>query len=166
MPDARKTNLPDSDETSRREPPSDEGQDAAEATDLEVEGLQTSNKSGKHSSVEKLAASRPEFGAGRDARAIPGAFGDDDSHAVTGRNAAPGTNQFRCSACGRYFNTAGELAGHEGECRLAKASTEAGRESLQQEDTRPHTPNDAESKTNRFQHGSRRADEASTESQG
>jgi hypothetical protein len=113
MPDARKTNLPDSDETSRRRPP-DDGQDPADATDLEIEGLQTSQKSGKHSSVEKLAASRPEFEAGRDARAIPGAFGDDDSHPVTGRNAAPGTNQFRCSACGRYFNTGGELADTRG----------------------------------------------------
>ncbi len=30
--------------------------------DTSTPGLQTSNKSGKHSSAEKLAASRPEFG--------------------------------------------------------------------------------------------------------
>ena len=115
-----------------------------EDADESIDGLQTSNKSGKHSSVEKLAASRPEFGTGRGAQAVPGAFGDDESHQVTGRNAGPGTNQFRCSGCGRYFNTHGELSTHEPECRLAKAATASGRDSLQHEDSTPHMPNDAD----------------------
>jgi hypothetical protein len=36
--------------------------------------------------------------------------------------ANPGTNQFRCEACGRHFNTEGELKAHEVECVAAKAS--------------------------------------------
>jgi hypothetical protein len=105
--------------------------------------------------VEKLAASRPELGAGRGALPVDGAFGDADDHPITGRNAAPATNQFRCNACGRYFNTPGELAAHEPECRLAKAATPAGRESLRHEDETEHLPNDAESKEHKFQHGTK-----------
>jgi hypothetical protein len=126
-PDNPKTNWPDSDETARNQHP-DSADELMEDASADIEGLQTSNKSGKHSSVEKLAASRPEFGTGRGAVPTPGAFGDDESHEVTGRNAAPGTNQFRCSGCGRYFNTSAEFSAHEPECLLAKAATASGRE--------------------------------------
>jgi hypothetical protein len=153
-PDNPKGNLPDSDETARGKHPYT-GDEPIEDASTDIEGLQTSNKSGKHSSVEKLAASRPEFGAGRGAQPVSGATGEDKSHQPAGRNASPDTNQFRCSGCGRYFNTAGELSAHEPECRLAKAATAAGRESLRHEDTTPHAPNDAESKEHPFQHGTK-----------
>jgi hypothetical protein len=142
-PHSPKTNLPDSDETARNRQP-DAGQEPIEDASSQIDGLQTSNKSGKHSSVEKLTASRPHLGTGTGSKPVPGAFGDDDSHPVTGRNAGPGTNQFRCSGCGRYFNTANELSEHEPECRLAKASTAHGRSSLQREDASEHAPNDAD----------------------
>lgn len=44
------------------------------------EGAQTSNKSGKHSTVEKLNASRPEFGTGAQAKPVDGAHGDVHDH--------------------------------------------------------------------------------------
>src|SRR3954470_3857702 len=106
-PHLPKTNLPDSDETARGKHPY-AGDEQIEDASTDIEGLQTSNKSGKHSSVEKLAASRPEFGEGRGAQQVSGAFGDDEEHLVTGRNASPDTSRFRCSGCGRYFDTAGE----------------------------------------------------------
>jgi len=56
--------------------------------------------------------------------------------------AGPGTNQFRCNACGRYFNTDQELREHSAECRAAKQSTNAGRAELAREDSTPHVPND------------------------
>jgi hypothetical protein len=40
--------------------------------------------------------------------------------------ANPGTNQFRCEACGRPFNTEGELRTHQVECAAAKASGAGG----------------------------------------
>ncbi len=156
-PNNPKTNSPDSDESARGKH-ADAADDVMEDVSLDIEGLQTSNKTGKHSSVEKLAASRPEFGSSAGAQPVSGAFGHDPSHQVTGRNAQPNTNQFRCSGCGRYFSSAGELSTHEPECRLAKAATAAGRESLKHEDATPHAPNDAESKTHRFQHGTKQAD--------
>jgi hypothetical protein len=156
-PNNPKSNFPDSDETARSQHPYT-GDEPIEDASTDIEGLQTSNKSGKHSSVEKLAASRPELGSGRGAQPVSGAFGDDESHQVTGRNAGPNTNQFRCNACGRYFNSEGELSAHEPECRLAKAATSSGRESLQHEDATPHASNDAESKTERFQHGTKKQD--------
>lgn len=124
----RKTNYPDSDQSARPKHPdaaADEGQDV----DTSLSGLQTSNKSGKHSTAEKLAASRPEFGEGRGAQPVDGAFGSEEGNEPrqTGRGASPGTNQFRCNACGRYFNTEAELSQHETECALAKAATSAGR---------------------------------------
>jgi len=67
--------------------------------------------------------------------------------------ASPGTNQFRCNACGRYFNTETELSTHETECRAAKMTTEAGRAELEEQDSRPHMPNDQESEAHPFQHG-------------
>ena len=36
--------------------------------------------------------------------------------------AIPDTNQFRCKACGRHFNSEGELERHRTECAAAKAS--------------------------------------------
>jgi hypothetical protein len=125
----RKMNYPDSDESARDKHPGLKDEDTTEISD-QNENLQTSLKTGKHSSVEKLSASRPEFGTGRGAVPVDGAFGreDDESkeHHTTGRNASPGTNQFRCETCGRYFNTPSELSQHEIECRLAKAATSGG----------------------------------------
>jgi hypothetical protein len=69
--------------------------------------------------------------------------------------AGPDTNQFRCNACGRYFNAADELSTHEVECRTAKAATPRGAEELAREDAKPHLPNDQESKEHPFQHGTR-----------
>lgn len=150
---SRKFNAPDSDQSARKSHHPEEDLDTAEATNSNL-NAQTSNKAGKHSTVEKLAASRPEFAEGRGAQPVPGAFGHDteELHPV-GRNASPGTDQFRCSGCGRYFNTKQELLSHEPECRLAKAATAGGRDSLHQQDATPHAPNDAESKEHPFRHG-------------
>jgi len=125
----RKTNYPDSDESARKQHP-DAAADPIPDADTSVSDLQTSNKSGKHSSAEKLAASRPEFGEGRGAKPVDGAFGKDlpGEHQVTGRLAGPGTNQFRCESCGRYFNTQSEFSAHQAECQLAKEATPSGRE--------------------------------------
>ena len=136
-----KTDLPDSDQSVRSKHP-DSGDENPEDLDAFIPDLQTSNKSGKHSTAEKLAASRPEFAAGRGAQPVDGAFGDDEDHVQTGRLAEPDTNRFRCSACGRYFNTQGELSAHEPECRTAKAATAAGRDSLAHQDATPHRSND------------------------
>src|SRR5438552_8426174 len=106
----RKMNYPDSDQSARKSHPAKGDEETAERTG-ETVNAQTSQKSGKHSSAEKLAASRPEFGEGRGAQPVDGAFGSDEEgeHQVTGRLAAPDTNQFRCESCGRYFNTREEL---------------------------------------------------------
>jgi len=61
--------------------------------------------------------------------------------------ASPGTNQYRCNACGRYFNTEQELSSHEPDCRLAKRATPRGESELDAEDSRPHPPNDQGSKS-------------------
>jgi hypothetical protein len=142
-PHLPKTNSPDSDETARGKHPY-AGEEQIEDASGDIEGLQTSNKTGKHSSVEKLAASRPEFGSSAGAKPVDGAFGDDPNHPVTGRLAGPETNNFRCAACGRFFNSQSELSAHEGECRLAKAATASGRQSLEHEDSTPHARNDAD----------------------
>ena len=74
----KKTDLPDSDESARQKHALEqEDENYSEVTDI-VTDLQTSNKSGKHSTAEKLAASRPEFGAGRGAQPVDGAFGKDE----------------------------------------------------------------------------------------
>jgi len=67
--------------------------------------------------------------------------------------ASPGTNQYRCNACGRYFNTHSELSQHEVECRSAKEATEQGRASLAEEDSKPHRPNDQDADERPFNHG-------------
>jgi hypothetical protein len=69
--------------------------------------------------------------------------------------AAPDTNNFRCNACGRYFNTQGELGVHEVECRRAKTATEEGRRELEREDSKPHQKNDHDSTEHPFQHGTK-----------
>jgi len=135
-PHLPKTNRPDSDETARNKHPFT-GEEQIPDASADIEGLQTSNKAGKHSSAEKLAASRPEFGASPGAKPVDGAFGAGSNRP------APETNQFRCNACARYFNTEEELTGHERECRLAKQATPAGRDALQREDALPHRKNDA-----------------------
>jgi hypothetical protein len=141
-PHLPKTNRPDSDETAR-EKHAFAGDEQIPDASSGIEGLQTANKAGKHSSVAKLAASRPELGASPGAKPVDGAFRDDSGHPITGRDAAPGTNQFRCNACGRYFNSDEELSTHEPECRLAKVATSSGRNLLQSEDAAPRRKNDA-----------------------
>lgn len=153
-PASHKTHFPDSDESARKKHPHT-AQPDDDSTTRNLEGSQTSNKSGKHSSVEKLAASRPELGSASGSQPAAGAFGRDESHVVTGRRAGPDTNQYRCSGCGRYFNTGRELSDHETECRSAKAATRSGAESLRHEDAVPHAPNDADSNRQPFQHGTK-----------
>lgn len=68
------TAMPDSDQTAR--PKHNQNEDLG--TVPETEGGQTSLKTGKRSSAEKLAASRPEFNAHSNAKPVPGAFGNDE----------------------------------------------------------------------------------------
>ncbi len=96
---------------------------------------QTSVKSGKHSTVEKLAASRSDFSPRSSAGPVAGAFGD-------GEPMPAGTGEFRCGACGRYFDSESDLRNHETECRVAKIATGAGAEELESEDRAAHAPND------------------------
>jgi hypothetical protein len=67
--------------------------------------------------------------------------------------ASPDTNNFRCNACGRYFNTQNELSSHEAECRPAKMATESGRRDLEESDRNPRPKNDHDSVEHPFQHG-------------
>ena len=124
----RKTNYPDSDESVRGAHPDAADDDPMQDVEAAYPGSQTSTKSGKHSAVEKLAASRPEFGSGRATQPVPGAFGHDEQTHPPGRNAGPGTNQYRCKTCGRFFNTQVELSEHAIECRAAKAAMSATRD--------------------------------------
>lgn len=149
-PGRAKRNSPDSDESARAKHEFASGEeelgttaDTSDEAGGNIEGLETSNKTGKHSTVEKLAASRPEFGVGTGARPVDGAYGNDPDHVISGRNAAPETSQFRCSGCGRFFDSGTELSQHERDCLLAKAATASGRDSLAKEDASPHPRNDA-----------------------
>lgn len=45
--------------------------------------------------------------------------------------AQAGTNQFRCDACGRRFNTGEELKSHQVECLAAKAAGSGSRQTSQ-----------------------------------
>jgi hypothetical protein len=84
-PNKKTIATPDSDQTARRD--IDERDPTLEDQETDIEGRQVSNKSGKHSSVEKLAASRPEFGASPGANPVPGAHGDagaDEEEAPSG----------------------------------------------------------------------------------
>jgi hypothetical protein len=76
----QRTNYPDSDQSNRRGYPPEEYENppAEEGGGLD---LQTSHKSGKHSSVVKEAASRPESGEGRKAGHVSGAFGSNNEEA-------------------------------------------------------------------------------------
>lgn len=109
--------------------------EASEAPLENLEGEQTSNKSGKHSTVEKLAASRSEFSPRPSAGPVSGAFDGDEPQ-------PSGTGQFRCNACGRYFDLESDLRSHEVECRAAKEATSEGDRELQKEDEFEHAPND------------------------
>jgi hypothetical protein len=75
-----KMNYPDSDESTRHSHPAQD--DEIDAAGEAIDGLQTSGKTGKHSTAMKLAASRPDFGTGRRAEHVDGAFGKDDASAV------------------------------------------------------------------------------------
>jgi hypothetical protein len=115
---------PKSDQSVRKSHPAPGDMDSGESSDRTL-NAQTSTKTGKHSSAEKLSASRPNFGEGRGAQPVDGAFGREENQKThrTGRGASPGTNQYRCETCGRYFNAEAELLAHETECRIAKAAT-------------------------------------------
>jgi len=79
--------IPDSDQTARKRQ-EDESERIPAAADLYSGGNNpdTSNKSGKHSTVRKLAASRPEFGSSAGAKHVDGATGKQaesrEPHAV------------------------------------------------------------------------------------
>ena len=74
--------------------------------------------------------------------------------------AGPDTNEFRCNACGRWFNSQAELGAHEVECRNAKRTTEFGRRDLENEDSTPRPKNDQDSTEHPFQHGTKQPEEA------
>lgn len=78
---AEKMNYPDSDKSTRHNHPAQDDELDTNATDA-IDGLQTSGKSGKHSTSIKLAASRPDYGTGRRAEHVDGAFGKDDAQVV------------------------------------------------------------------------------------
>jgi hypothetical protein len=126
--------MPDSD-TSARHGREDQAGEMNEAPPESLADRQTSNKAGSHSTVEKLAASRSEFAPRASAGQVSGAFGDVSPEPA-------GTGQFRCSACGRYFDVERDLRVHETECRAAKQATAAGQHQLAAEDSAPHAPND------------------------
>jgi len=71
---SKKSNsIPDSDQSERGV----HNQTDQTETDSQIlDGGQTSNKTGKHSATEKLAASRPEFGSSPGNNPVDGAFGD------------------------------------------------------------------------------------------
>ena len=73
--------------------------------------------------------------------------------------AGPNTNEFRCNACGRYFNTQAELSAHEVECRNSKMTTDFGRKDLQEHDEHPRPKNDHDSVEHPFQHGTKQEEE-------
>ncbi len=70
--------------------------------------------------------------------------------------ASPGMNQFRCNACGRYFNDQQQLLDHQADCIPAKRATPEGARELDEQNRQPHKPNDVESKEHPFQHGTRK----------
>ncbi len=50
--------------------------------------------------------------------------------------------RYRCGACGRFFDTEGELRTHEPECRSAKQATESGTHLLERDEHMPHPTDD------------------------
>lgn len=114
-----------------------EVEDEKTAPPLEnIDDLQTSNKAGGHSTAQKLAASRSDFAPRSSAGPVAGAFGRE------GEPVPSGTGQFRCDACGRFFDVEADLRQHETECRAAKQATREGAEELEREDHTPHPTND------------------------
>jgi hypothetical protein len=88
--DPKKTALPDSDQSARQKHAQEqEEENWNEVTDV-VKTTQTSHKSGKHSTAEKLAASRPEFSEGRGAKPVDGASGsgEEEREDLPGRRGA------------------------------------------------------------------------------
>lgn len=78
--DGKKTDLPDSDESARQKHAQEQEQENwSEVTDV-VTTTQTPHKSGKHSTAEKLAASRPEFGQGNQGKPVDGASGKQEEN--------------------------------------------------------------------------------------
>lgn len=53
--------------------------------------------------------------------------------------ASPGTNQYRCELCGRYFNTQAELDEHQRDCAEAYRSGRPHKEE-EQPKAKPHDP--------------------------
>jgi hypothetical protein len=64
--------IPDSDVSARKTDADEEDDDFDPGN---IEGRQMAGKTGKHSAVQKLAASRPEFATGNAATPKAGAFG-------------------------------------------------------------------------------------------
>lgn len=79
--------IPDSDQTARRDTAQNEP--SFEEVETGTEGRQTSNKSGKRSSAEKLAASRPELGSSPGAKPVPGADGEPGAEREETPSGAP-----------------------------------------------------------------------------
>jgi hypothetical protein len=82
----RNSKLPDSDPTARKR-----GGESQQVPSEEMSSAvpETSHKSGKHSSVEKASASRPESQPAPGAKPKPGSFGSDRS-GTTGNAAGLG----------------------------------------------------------------------------
>lgn len=53
---------------------------------------------------------------------------------MSNTSAIPGSNPFRCTACGRFFLTKEDLSAHEVECRATKRSTDFGVAELEKKD--------------------------------
>jgi hypothetical protein len=88
--EVKKTDLPDSDQSARQKHAEEqEEENWNEVTDV-VTATQTSHKTGKHSTAEKLAASRPEFSEGRGAKPVDGASGsqEEEREDLPGRRGA------------------------------------------------------------------------------
>ena len=52
-------------------------------------------------------------------------------------NQSPGTNQLRCDACGRFFNTEDELRTHQQDCIAAQQSGAAAPKGATRRKSRP-----------------------------
>lgn len=130
----KSTKYPDSD-TRARHRQEDITDETAAPPPEDLQGRQTSTKAGSRSTVEKLAASRSEFAPRPSAGPVSGAFDGDAPQ-------PSGTGEFRCSACGRYFDVESDLRAHEVECRVAKEATHLGAQELAKQDATPHAPND------------------------
>ena len=98
--------VPASDETARKQTEVLADELAQVNEEEDIAGRQISSKTGKRSSAQKLAASRPEFGASPGAHPVAGAFGKDQQIGGSGEH------QFLCHACGEAFDTETELIDH------------------------------------------------------